>query len=505
MTNRIEPAAHPAGHDFHLSIDIEAELRKITRKQRLNDVHYVVQLVRHALTRQPAAIRLSSQREWFELTQDGRHFDEDEWQLLHTLVVSRDASPRLRQEALSLLEAHHGVTMISLMTTFPRVELASHDRVLATENGTGRLGPAGTSLQGYRVRIYRPAARRRAERRELMYYCAGSDVPIYYNGEAINTPLQLDDSLAAVIFRTPGGTGSLGVPATGDLCRIDFYKRGIRFGVKQFLPRDGRIVCGYWNSNLDKYEADYRDSVRSGEESLDAMAAEPFRVLVRRFPRLSPEQKNRVRRILFSCDLSTWDDAWQTLPLFRDTGGRYSFCLDDLRSLLRRHGAVPYRPGPDPAVPPGIPWLDPEDVHFVRGDLGWPLMISASADVRGIWRRFRRRLSGRRRRPTGPVPRTLEPADMEFPFFRALNEGAEDIRFHLSADGCRILTDSRGYRHVYVGRENGALVEARNHFTRHPERLPLIRYRLLAAVRSTALRRDPEGHRSKKQSPGINK
>lgn len=47
---------------LRFSIDMEAEIIKITQKQHLNRVHFLVQLVRHALSHQPNSIGIWSKK-----------------------------------------------------------------------------------------------------------------------------------------------------------------------------------------------------------------------------------------------------------------------------------------------------------------------------------------------------------------------------------------------------------------------------------------------------------
>lgn len=361
------------GNHLHLSIDLEAELRKITREQHLNQVHYLVQLVRHALTHRPRTIAIASTRRHLELTQDGDAFDDGEWQILKLLLLRRDALPDLVQTALSRLEECHGVAVLSLFHLFPAVEVATAGKRLALADGAVRLHAGRRHLDGYRIRLARDQRELGAERRELEFFCAGAAAEIRYNGQAINRPVKLDDALLKVPFAFDFGLGAVGIPATGDLSRFTYYKCGVRFGYKRIAAADGRLVAGVWDDARPGFEPYFARSIRTGEFCLRAHGELPYRAAAARFGELDDAHRRRVKQVLFTLPADGWPARYGTLPLFHSVRREFALSLRDLDALRERYEAVPFVSAPDSALPDFIPRLGSEDVHFLRSRLGWPL------------------------------------------------------------------------------------------------------------------------------------
>jgi len=359
---------------LHLSIDLAAELRKITQSQYLNRVHYLVQLVRHAVRHGPAAIRIESRRKSLSIRQDGRPFDDEEWLLLRWLLQPEGRSAEIQQAALARLEEACGVSILSLFFNVPRVEIHSAGRCLSGR--AGRIGwtEVPAAEPGYRILIERARRSRREEREELEYFCAMATVPIYLNGRKINRPFQADGMLG-VPFWFRLGRGVVGIPATGELSMFQFFKQGIRFGYKKFLPPDGRLLQGAWDSAEERFEAQFQRSSKSGEFCLRAFGPLPYRQVRTRFHRLPETQQARLKRILLNLPREEWYSQLRNVPLFHSGQGRFDLTLQDLLNLRDRFGAVPYRPRTDRDAPAGFPCLSPEEAYFVREKLGLPLQV----------------------------------------------------------------------------------------------------------------------------------
>ena len=242
---------------LHLTIDLGAELRKITRTQYLNRVHYLVQLVRHAVRHDPETIHIESRRGHLSIRQNGRPFDDEEWLLLRLLLQPEGRSAEIQQTALARLEDACGVTVLSLFFNFPHVEIHSAGRCLSGRAGRIERSESPSCGPGYRIRLERTQQSKREERNELEYFCAMAAVPIYLNGRKINRPFQAAGMLG-VPFWFRLGRGVVGIPAAGELSLFQFFKQGIRFGYKKFLPADGRLLQGTWDSAESKFEAQFK-------------------------------------------------------------------------------------------------------------------------------------------------------------------------------------------------------------------------------------------------------
>lgn len=360
---------------LELSIDLAEETRKIAREQHLNQVHYLVQLVRHALTHHPRTIRIRSAPRWIELTQDGENLHAGEWELLARLLVENAISEDGRQRALSILERRYGVAILSLLFTFPSVEITTGGKRMTSGAGRVVLGDRQPPVPGYRIRVERRRTSRKDEAGELAFFCAGSAVPVVYNGRRINAPIVLSSLIMPRDTNHPTGHGRIGIPARGDLSSYQFFKNGIRFGVKQFLSRDALPVRGFWNSTRSGFEPEFRQSIRNGESCLRAQAWDLSGSLAENFGPLPPEAKSRLKQLVLAIDPALWPSGWERLPLFHSCRREYALSLQDLAALQRRYGAVPYVVRPDPAAPAAIPRLVPEDAWFLRRLAGRELRI----------------------------------------------------------------------------------------------------------------------------------
>lgn len=382
---------------LRLSIDLEAELASITERQHLNQVHWAVQLVRHALERRPRRVDVRVRARTLELAHDGESLSADEHALL--LAVTRGPDDD-KQAALAELEARFGVTLLSLLLTAPRVEL--HGRFsLVAEGGRVRAGPPRVE-PGYRVRVWRRGGSARQEKEELRFYCRHADVPLTLDGRLVNEPIALERAIAGRRFRSDDGEGLVGLPARGALSRLRYFKRGVYFGVRQSLPSDGRPLEACFDTKLDEHEDNFERSVRLANRAVRAAGRQLYADLPSVFPSLPPRGRARVKDLVLGASSSDLPDALRRLPLFATSASSWRLSLDDLDALARRYGRVPYlaaRRGLDDE----LPVLSSGELAAVERLLGVPvraaLRFQPPVGVLGVVRRALGALfvSGRRR------------------------------------------------------------------------------------------------------------
>ncbi|MBN2431719.1 MAG: hypothetical protein JXQ27_09600 [Acidobacteria bacterium] len=468
--------------EYHLSIDLEAELRKITRNQHLNRVHYLVQLIRHAVLLEPREIHVHSRRRQVEFSQDGRAVSAAEWQLLELLFGRHRVPADTQQQALSRLEERYGIALLSLVLTFPEVYIGSGTRRLAATTAGVEFQISENHVAGYRVTVIRPAAFRADEEREIRYFCSGMEVPLYFNGERINQAIPFTGQILARRFADDFGRGAVGIPGSGDLCAYDFFKNGIRFGIKQFIPADGRIVRGIWDSCLRDYERQYRASIQHGEAQQRRQTARLYGALRRQFVALDGPDKLRIKKILLGLDRDSWRANWGDIPLFHAQAYEFCFSLENLLRLKIRYGGIPFTAQPDASAPADVPRLLPEDVYFLRNDLAEPVRLyQGGCDRPSIRRRLRRWLD--RYRP--PVQEAVAvPARLGWVMER-LNHDDQRHRFCLCRGASRIVPDRRGFDVVYLSLQSMAVRRLLDRLAREPHQLTAIRYALLSLAAAT--------------------
>lgn len=319
-----------------LSIDVEAELVSITERQHLNQVHWAVQLVRHALDHGPRQIDVRVRRRTLELRHDGDALYDDEHALL--LAITRGPEGG-KQEALAALEARFGVTILSLLLTAPRVEIRGRYSLVA-EHGRVRSAPASSG--DARIVVWRKRGSPREERAELRFYCRHVNVPFTLDGKRLNEPFSLEGAFATRRIRTDDATGLVGLPKSGALTRVRYYKRGVYFGVRQHLPSDGRPAEALFDSRILEHEDNFERSVHGANGAIREGKAALYAELPERFPSLNERERTRVREIVLGHAGKELPDALQALPLFATSTSPWRLTLDDLAALARRYGRVPY-------------------------------------------------------------------------------------------------------------------------------------------------------------------
>jgi len=461
-----------------LSIDLEAEIEKITQRQQLNQAHYLVQWARHALALRPSRIEIRSKGDRLSLSQDGAPFPKAEWDLLTTLLFRNDKPPAALQRAIETLEHAHGVAALATLLRFEWVRLDSGDQTLIARDGAYQALTGQPPVSGYRLQLIRPATEARQELKELRFFCAQVGTPIHFNGKAINRPLELENQILTAGFETAEGRGIVGLPQEGELCAISFAKHGVRFGVKQFLPVDGRVFHGYWDSFLDEYEPHYERSIARGEDVLLQQARWLYSCLGDYFGRLAARGKRRVKKVLFGVQDEDWAEQFGRLPLFDGARQAFALSLRDLEALRARFGAVPFAVRRGGGAPGMLPRLDPEDLAFLRLRLALPL-TPFNPRPRSWFRRLTARLAHR----SAPVDaRPLPEAALDGPrlaMLRNFNRQDALCRFVFTEGAIGVSRDAQGRKQVCLPPEHPRLALALARLEAEPEAAPLIRCQLM--------------------------
>lgn len=462
---------------FRFSIDLESEIRKITRRQHLNQVHYLVQMVRHALSREPETIHIRIHKRFLSLTQDGSPFPAEEWRLLRELLAPGGLSVEAFQAALGKLEENHGITYLSLLMNAPHLEIQTGDVRLVCHRGRIKSYHQGSAIKGYTVRLVRERPSPGEEAAELKFYCSGASLPVYLNGKKINRPFCFDGQFLILSFRCEAGHGAVGLPIEGDLRNITLFKQGVRLGVKQSRPDCGLIFHGWWSSSVIRFESDYRESIEEGELHLASHVQQLYRQIGSHFSKLRHQQKTRVKKLLLGLEKDSWQELYGNIPLFHSCGGPFALSLNDLLRLSLQFDAVPFSSRSRGGVP-FLPRLLPEDTVFLHTKFQLETRL-----CRGMRRRWRDRLAGllgwrggRRHYPDMP----FEGDPAHHLLLRALNRDDIFCRFGFTRGPSRVYRDQKGRKMVLLEAHHPLTIEAVKTHAERPEALPLMKYRLRA-------------------------
>lgn len=355
---------------FEFSVDWQAEIRKITQRQSLNHVHFLVLLVRHALTHQPNQIQIRGQTKELVIEQDGDPLSSEESALLHILIGKDTQSFDRKQQALSTLEDRYGIALLSLMLQHPRVILNSAGLSLQVEHGSLTVLRDQVNRKGYQLILSRTGGRVREEKKELSFYAEFAKTPIFFNGQLVTGGNKNEGSLVSMTFESRYGQGQVSIPMEGELSTHLFLKSGVRFGIRRFLAPGGWIYQGIWDSALVHFEPEYRDSIDYGEQALVEQIPILYRNGAGHFQQMSETQKARFKTLLLQIESEDWLSSFGRLPLFADGSGSFKVSLEDLRTWAKLHGTIPYLKPSRYKKPTHVPRLDHGDLLFIRERFG---------------------------------------------------------------------------------------------------------------------------------------
>ncbi len=474
----------PGDASLDLSIDLQAELVSITERQHLNKVHWTIQLVRHALEHRPLHIDVRSTAGVLELRQDGDGLSADEHRLLLAVTGGREqtALSAERQEALVELEARFGVTLLSLLLTSSRAEISGR-RSLVSESGRVSAGPP-VPTPGYRVRVWRTGRSLRQETAELRFYCRHASVPITVNGRPLNAPVTLERAILERPFRAQDGDGRIGLPASGTMTRLRYYKRGVYFGVRQSLPQGGCPVEATFDSTLSEHEDNFTRSVETANRALRVARRQLYADLPALFPAMTPRERARVKDIVIGLGPDRLPSAAHSLPLFHTSTSAWRVSLKDLAQLAERVGHVPYlsrASGHDDE----LPLLDTAEVASVARLLGVPVRRALRfRPPKGVIATVRERLRALTGKEQKAAPARALPEEAIDDDTRALLEALEqerpDVRFIVTAGGAPVLEPGR-VRCMYLPSSSLALRHAVARYRERPDEVDAIGAALLGA------------------------
>lgn len=454
--------AHPA--PMQLTIDLDAALRKICQRQTLNDVHFAVQLVRHALSHQPTAIHIRTRGHTFTLHRDGEPIDPAEFDLLTTILDNADQATVY--DALNRLEREFGIALLSVLVGQAHVDIHSGNRSLAAAWGRRQPAAPRTPIQGTRIRIRRSARQARRENRELRFFCEFCDVPVFLNGKNICRPAHLEDQILSGKVQHRKGSGWMGIPERGSLSRIVFLKRGVRFGSQHFLESSGRVFHALWNASRTEFESDYSASIREGRDCFRDAVPSLYDTLVKHFHQLDRERKNRVKSLILSMDPQLCASFMEYIPIFSSPDSEFDLSIRELKGLNHRYGMLPYFAPPPPPRAPRFPVLEPDDLYFIRTRMRFtPQLTRLSGSLK-------HRSPPRRSSPIGPD--TPQPDA----FLSSLN-ARPNWRFAWTpSPQPTAFLDPRGVRCVSLPAQDRVVEWARTTLQRHPHTVHLLRFRL---------------------------
>ena len=292
-----------SGEAGFFSIDVDAEVRKLTARQFASEADQIAEVLRTAIVRGAEELhlqtgrrgRLGVGRRGWRLWAPGARLADP---LIDWLALAADprADPDARHRAVVASERGEGLGVLALLS-FGELRLRAGGRVLAIGAGTVERGEA-SPLDGIEVRALRPLARAQVEAlgRALRY----AAVPTWVDGAAVSRGFSLDrardDVVLAGRFERAGIEAVVGLPRDDELCRTIFLDREVVLRERAGLSPSGECHLAVVVDRQARGPGDVRtdealDLVRAGRARLYEEAA-------MRFGELATPDRAVVRRLL---------------------------------------------------------------------------------------------------------------------------------------------------------------------------------------------------------------
>jgi hypothetical protein len=306
-----------------LTIDVDAEIRKLCGRQFRTPAEQMVELVRVAIHAGAKVVRIELGIRWATIETEGGHLSES---TLHWLCAIAD--PRLssqqRHEALTQCEVDLGAGLLSLVSS-PAASVTSSSPECShiVEFASGR-SPRHTRASGeapaLQLRVARQGSRRE-ERAALRRACRFSRVPVFLAGQPLGGTDQLEDCLLQTEVSRGNLSCRVGLPRVGELCHTVILCQELvvkeTYGLSRYgyvyaaLVRDRRAI------RLDQI------NLASAKSLVDRARSQLYRRLRSDYSLLSRADRVVARDLLFRRSERSRDTSVLAgVPLFRRLAGR---------------------------------------------------------------------------------------------------------------------------------------------------------------------------------------
>lgn len=312
-----------------LSVDVDAQLRKLASRSFRSPHEYPVELVRDALRRGATVVQLRISSRRMEVKDNGAAFDEQTVKKMH-LLLNPELPAWERHSALELLSGAGRLGLLSAWAPSPTcVQVYSSDVSWQWFPGRGPEALACTSHSGNRVCIRRRNADWRKEREEVIEACRFSPRAVILDGvECSIRGGRLHDLVSGPVCPGEGVRGgTIWIPRRGDVCRIHLLADGIRW----------RTVALSAGRNGLVFEA----AVESPECMPDGLvlglrrtALRLYFALVNSYEVLPLEMRNRVDELVFGHYRASGDAViLDRFSAFRRLSDRRLLSIGDVRQM----------------------------------------------------------------------------------------------------------------------------------------------------------------------------
>ena len=382
-----------------LSIDIDAEIRKLALHRYPSPVEWISELLRVAVRYGARELRLHVAKKHAKLHALGAHLPRDCVADLRT-VIDPSQRPELRHEALQRCE--QGGDLALLPMPVRRWRLISSAGMLQQSSASqpsfeARAPHSTVNADGFFLEIqwsertFNPKAIE-----TLRKACAYSPIPMLINGKRASAENNAGETLLRLPLRGAGLCGEIAVPQSDRPCRMVLVCQGVVCWELYGTSAEGWT----FDAVLHDHEARHAQELRREvcERTVGHACLQLFEALLHTFPELTGEKKRWAklliyRRVAASKDASTVSH----LRLFETVSGG-GLSPDELVRIARE--------GPVWAVgelsearartlPSGVLVLDASDREFLNENYGIRVSEPPTTRGPGLLQRASRWLQGR--------------------------------------------------------------------------------------------------------------
>ncbi len=276
------------------TIDVEAEIRKLSSRRHTTAWEPFVELIRLAASFCPERIDVAISRHRFTL--DARRATPNEAVFLSLLrVFDQTLSPDQRQQAISELEGQFGLGILAAFAGTPRrVDLSWRRDGKARGLSFSPTRPprqfTPTQSSGFALDIH-GAGCGSAGQRIIEDRCRYAAVPVTLNGVRVSRGKHLDRCLLWTVIHSSELNGITGIPESGDVTQITRLKHGIVDEETFFPAVRGLVTAAVVEDELEDIHA------VNGE--LRKVGRQLYQKLVDHYPELGAEARRRAESLLF--------------------------------------------------------------------------------------------------------------------------------------------------------------------------------------------------------------
>lgn len=291
------------------SIDVEAHLKKAASHTFGSLSHYPVELVRAALRREARQVDVRISRGRIQVTDNGTGLDEASIKTL-TCLLDPARSTEAKEAAVESLQTRSGFGFLALFAPSPEKILVENvtdlgkKRVLFHKDQLHKVNTCSLNV-GTRITLFVSRLRDTAmEKRTLRIYCQSVQRDIRLNNRIISRRPLLAGTHQMATLRIKGSPqlshGAIGVPHTGDLCRLRLLDMGIPYRYVTLPPYKGFIfeaAVEYTGKDTNTYNVEITGSL------LNHLVEYTFRLyqwLCRHHVEAPPTLQARIEELIFT-------------------------------------------------------------------------------------------------------------------------------------------------------------------------------------------------------------